>query len=560
MELTRRNFVAASAAAAGAAACVAAAPRISSAEEAAEIAEQIGKHTWEVKPSPITDIAETKDYDVVIVGAGLAGLSAAEAASRCGASVAVLERTDQFQMRGVDVGHLGSKWHQENSDPEAVPTPQMASKLLHLWSHQTTNYNLINTWATKSGHVFDHIEEVCAERGVSMVHALSGTAKYGWYTLPERWRIYEDAVSFVRGDEVGTARPDGRECNYNLGEVLYNASVDNGAEFVFNTHAEQLVGDAASGITGVIATAEDGSHIQFNAAKGVILATGDICGNQEMIDAFAPICNRPDANIYTPAGGNTGDAILMTCWAGGTYSKSPAAPMVHQFTLSSYSFNLTSFIMSWLAVNENGERYGAELPFEPYLTNARMNTPHNRAWSIFDADYATYVQQQWPTKYEAWLDGIEEEMEKRIESGELFKADTLEDLADQLGIPADKFAATVERYNSMYDAGEDSDFDVPAQFLSKIQTAPFYATPLVCSVLTIPFGIHVNDDSQACTADDEPIAGLYAVGNAQGDFFGVDYPVHCPGISHGRCVTFGQIVGEAVATDIKPTELTASWE
>ena len=157
-------------------------------------------------------------------------------------------------------------------------------------------------------------------------------------------------------------------------------------------------------------------------------------------------------------------------------------------------------------------------------------------------------------------DGIEEEMEKRIESGELFKADTLEDLADQLGIPADKFAATVERYNSMYDAGEDSDFDVPAQFLSKVQTAPFYATPLVCSVLTIPFGIHVNDDSQACTADDEPIAGLYAVGNAQGDFFGVDYPVHCPGISHGRCVTFGQIVGEAVATDIKPTELTASWE
>ena len=52
---------------------------------------------------------------------------------------------------------------------------------------------------------------------------------------------------------------------------------------------------------------------------------------------------------------------------------------------------------------------------------------------------ATYVQQQWPTKYETWLDGIEEEMEKRIESGELFKADTLEDLADQLGIPADKF-------------------------------------------------------------------------------------------------------------------------
>ena len=49
--------------------------------------------------------------------------------------------------------------------------------------------------------------------------------------------------------------------------------------------------------------------------------------------------------------------------------------MIHQFTLDTLEFNLTSFIMSWLAVNANGERYGAEMPFEPMLTNARMNTP-----------------------------------------------------------------------------------------------------------------------------------------------------------------------------------------
>ena len=205
MEMTRRSFVTTAAATAGTVA-LAAVPRMSSAEEAAEKAAAIGKHTWEVAPDPITDVSETRDYDVVIIGAGIAGLSAAEAASRAGASVAVLERTDQFQMRGVDVGHLGSKWHQENSDPEAVPTPAMARKLLHLWSHQTTNPNLIDVWASHSGQVFDHIEEICAEQGVHMVHALSGTAKYGWYKLPERWRIYEDAVSFVRGDEVGTAR------------------------------------------------------------------------------------------------------------------------------------------------------------------------------------------------------------------------------------------------------------------------------------------------------------------------------------------------------------------
>ena len=156
----------------------------------------------------------------------------------------------------------------------------------------------------------------------------------------------------------------------------------------------------------MIATAEDGSHVQFNASKGVILATGDISGNQEMVDCWAPMTKRADGIVYTPEGGNTGDGILMGCWAGASLSKSPAAPMVHQYTPSSKSFNLTAFVMSWLAVNESGERYGAEMSFEPYLTDARMNTPGNRSWSIFDANYAKWVQQQWPESYEALLTGI----------------------------------------------------------------------------------------------------------------------------------------------------------
>ncbi len=68
-------------------------------------------------------------------------------------------------------------------------------------------------------------------------------------------------------------------------------------------------------------------------------------------------------------------------------------------------------------------------------------------------------------------------------------------------------------------------------------------------------GLHVNDDSQVCTEEDELIDGLFAVGNVQGDFFGLNYPVHCPGVSHGRCLTFGQLVGEALATDTVITKL-----
>ena len=184
-----------------------------------------------------------------------------------------------------------------------------------------------------------------------------------------------------------------------------------------------------------------------------------------------------------------------------------------------------------------------------------MNTPGDKAWSIFDANYEKWVKRQWPTNYDVQLKGLDEEMEKRLQDGSLIKADTIAELAEKLGVPADRLQESVDGYNAAYEAGKDVKFDVPAQFLSEIKTAPFYATPVVCSVLTIPFGLHVNDDSQVCTEEDEPIDGLFAVGNVQGDFFGLNYPVHCPGVSHGRCLTFGQLVGEALATDTVITKL-----
>ena len=148
-------------------------------------------------------------------------------------------------------------------------------------------------------------------------------------------------------------------------------------------------------------------------------------------------------------------------------------------------------------------------------------------------------------------------MGKRIESGSLVKAESLDELAEKIGVPADQLKKSVDEYNAAYQAGVDTKFDVPAQFLSEVKTAPFYATPIVCSTPTIPFGLHVDNNSQVCTEEDEPIDGLFAIGNVQGDFFGKDYPVHCPGISHSRCLVFGQLVGEALAKDTVLTALIA---
>jgi len=506
----------------------------------------VSKYAWENVPEPITDIAEVKDYEIVIVGAGIAGISAAEAAARNGAKVGVVEQEPTFSVRGVDNGSLNNSWQKEHdiSIPEDT-----AARLLHRWAQQTTNYNLINTWATRSGKVFDYLRELTAKYGFEMVQALSPTAKYGWETNEEVWRVYPDAVSFISPDDVGMMTKDGFWVNHHLAFSLVSEAEEFGAEFIYDNHAEQLITDSSGAVTGVITKDASGAYIQYNASKGVIMATGDIGGNEDLIEYFCPIVKTADGNHYTPPGANKGEGLIMGMWAGAAHSKSPAAPMIHQFLMESIELPLTSFAMCWLAVNRDGERYGAEMPFEPYLTNARLNTPGSLAWSIFDADYSQYVQAQFPTTYEAVLNGLPEMLAEYVEKGIVVKADTLDELAQAIEVPADEFKKTIETYNTWLPAKEDRQFGVPSRFLSQVQTAPFYATKNVACILTIPFGLHVNDDSQVCTQEDTAIPGLFAVGNVQGDFFGLAYPVHCPGISNGRSITFGQLVGEALAKD-----------
>ena len=95
--------------------------------------------------------------------------------------------------------------------------------------------------------------------------------------------------------------------------------------------------------------------------------------------------------------------------------------------------------------------------------------------------------------------------------------------------------------------GDDPDFGVPARFLSSVAEGPFYAGKVSAWLLNVPYGVHVNHNSQVLTEKDEPIPGLFAVGNMQGDFFANSYPVTCPGANHGRSVTFGTLVGAALA-------------
>lgn len=504
-------------------------------------------HTWDIAPEPITDIAATEDYDVVVVGAGIAGVNAFEAACEAGAKTILVEQADQITGHGAYNGCIGCTLQKE----EGIEVdPDEAIKLMMRFAQQTVNRELLEVWAYRSGEVMDHIIEIVKPKGLEAAIAVGQTAKGDWDVNPEPWREFRTSLFFNASDALGDADEEGNYPEFFLACALAEIGEEYGGTIVYKTKAEQLVGDAESGITGVICKNADG-YVQYNASKGVILATGDIAGNPEMVDVWAPIIKRAEYNFYFPEGGNHGDGILMGKWVGAAISMSPASPMVHPYSLERW---LTPLDMCWLAVNKYGKRYGCEVPYEPFITNGVMTQPQGRGYYIFDSNYEFYVKKQHEDSYRLILEDVEAKIEEAIAAGQMFKADTLEDLAKQLDIDADEFVKTVERYNSYYDAGKDLEYDTPERFLTKIEQGPFYGAQVPTNMLCCPFGLHVDRNSQVLTENDDPIDGLYAIGNVQGDFYGFDYPVTTPGISHGRCLTFGQLVGKAVAEGKKINE------
>jgi succinate dehydrogenase/fumarate reductase flavoprotein subunit len=232
-------------------------------------------------------------------------------------------------------------------------------------------------------------------------------------------------------------------------------------------------------------------------------------------------------------------------WIGAARSRCYPAPIIHSVNFLPLAAGMDT---SWLTVNREGNRFCCEVAWEPIVTNARMNAPGNKAFAIFDSHYLEHARRQEPHKFSSLSDDeLRENVEKAVQNGKIFKGETLAELAGAIGVPADNLEKTVSKYNEWCYAGIDKEFGVPARFLSPVEGGPFYASLITSVQLAVPYGLHVDDNSQVCDEYDNPIPGLFAVGNVQGDFLANSYPVTVPGLNHGRCITFGRLVGQALA-------------
>ena len=134
-----------------------------------------------------------------------------------------------------------------------------------------------------------------------------------------------------------------------------------------------------------------------------------------------------------------------------------------------------------------------------------------------------------------------------IGGGYVIQADTLEELAEKLNIPADTFVATVKRYNELAANGKDEDFGKPAYRMIALDTPPFYGARQAATILCTLDGLRINTNMNVLDTEGEPIEGLYAAGDCSGGFFAHNYPEYIVGVAIGRTLTFGRIAGQVVA-------------
>ena len=512
-------------------------------EAAASSSGSAGLHTWEVKPDPIPDseIVETVDTDILVIGGGYAGCATAARAAELGAKVILVEKSDTLHGNGV--GGTGA----------------VASKALDQFDLKLDKVDSQKRWVKTCGGrcreslvaKFHNSSEEAMNWMIDIAEASGATAliseNHSNDTVHKEDRTYHMFVGGSVIEEYGLAT---------FAPHLFRIHAEeNGAQFVYNSPAEQLVQDESGAITGAICKTDAG-YVKYNASKGVVLATGDISFNDEMMEYFAPIGNKVLAKL-NGALGDTGDGINMAMWCGAAVQDGPWPTMMHPQAASFWHG-------PFLFVTPEGKRYMNEATWVQgkcvgLVTQAK--SPYS--FSIFDSKYPEYVLQSLPygggmfwdnfrfigSTFEDSVATTVSTIENGVENDpkNYFRADTLEELADLIGVPKDTFLATVERYNELCDKGEDTDFFKDQVFLTPIKEGPFYATRVGAGLLAVVGGLHIDDNNQVCNANDEVIPGLYAVGNVSGDMYAVDYPINFMGNSHGRCLVGGYTVGTYLA-------------
>ena len=558
--LSRRSFISGTAAVASTAA-LAGTVTSALADEAQESTAYTPSFMQAPAPIDAADIKETVDADIVIIGSALSGLCACRAAVENGAkNIVVIEKADTWQCRSNQFGTIGGKIQEDLGIK--IDRNAAVGQLMKECGYRP-NQRILNLWADNSGEAFDWFLAPMEGKYVVENESDPYDAEEGHLSVRKtHWP--EPDNSHTEDDFY----PIFSDCQITLPtmapwvEAIYNICVEAGVTFKFSTWARQLVRENNEGpVTGVICQNVDGNYSQVNASKAVLLATGDFAGNKDMMSYYVPWATR-FASIFPnrDAAGdptNTGDGQCMGMWLGAKMEDGPLAPMTHHL---GGPLGMDAFLLT----DVNGDRFVNEDVGGQPFQNQLSRLPKKTAWQVFDSEWPNQLQYMdcghgnvsWYVDDDKVPGGsygrnayISQAMfDEAMSTDAGVQADTIEELAEKMGVPVEEFCATIERYNELAKKGVDEDFGKRADRMFAIENPPFYGYKLTDTVLLVCMGgLETTVDFEVLDTNDDVIPGLYAVGNAQGGRFLVDYPLPCPGISHGMAMTHGMLVGRILA-------------
>ena len=433
------------------------------------------------------DQSNENTADVIIIGAGGAGLSAAITAAENGASVIVLEK----------LGIVGG--NTLLSGGEFAAPGNWVQKEQGITDDVETFYNDI----MKGG---DNI----ADPELVRVLAENALDAAMWWK-DECGVVFEDYMLFFGGHSVERSLVPLNASGAEIVSKLSAKATDMGAQIITNTAATELVVTDGK-VTGVKAT-QNGEEVLFTANKGVIITTGGFGSNIDMRVKYN--AEMDDAILSTCSAGATGDGIVMAEAIGAA-----TTGMEHIQTYP--TCDITSGLLLYVGdvrlegrsilVNKEGVRFVEELERRDVISQAVTEQTGGVSYMFWDE--ASMVASGVNVKHE-------KEYNKLIEEGHLVKADTIEDAAAFFGIDAEALKTTVANYNKYAEQGKDEEFNKRGT-LVPFTEGPYYIMVSQPAVHHTMGGLVINTNAEVLDTNGNAIAGLFAAGEVTGGIHGTN--------------------------------------
>ena len=528
-------------------------------------------------------VTKTVDVDVAVVGCGVAGVAAVRSIAEDGGKVAAFEKADGPQCRSGEYavinGNVQAKWGRNTWTREQIDEI-VDSHMVE--STYRCKRSIMSKWAHNIGDAFDWWVEAnpdlyYAETTRSAIpdENANNFLIPIFYPLPEnydwkqeRFPCYPTSVEFLPNQSVTV--------NANMQKAVDTGNV----ETFYGCFVEKLIMEDGRCVGLYARDAATGEYIKCNAAKGVILSTGDYSQNTKMLQHFCPeVIENNIQCLFTNVDvegsfTNQGDGIQLGMWAGAQVQQSHA-PMIHHMgggaDLSGVGVMGNA---GFLNLDLNGKRFmNEDLPGQQ-LENQIELQKNRESWQIFDSNwpqqlpympaahggacyYEDYASEAEGPKNNTTYRNYKSpyQLEAAVADGRAVKADTLEELVAKI-YPDDTAAQqtaleSIQRYNQLAKDGYDEDFHKPASRMWALENGPFYADKFTTALLLVCIGgLESDEDCHTFDADRNVIPGLYVAGNIQGNRFATEYPIGLKGVSHSMAMYYGYVAGKNAMQEV----------